>query len=233
MYHQIAFTESNNDPLGLAVRPEAFESQLQVLYKKGYKTLILDDIFDGKIFQDSHHQKYVAITFDDGYLDNYLEAFPILKKFNFTATIFLPTAHIGQVNFWDGGGFSLMTWDQVKEMHEYGISFQSHSLNHTDLTTLPENEVMEELVNSRDMILEELGSPVEHLSYPYGQYNQIVIDLARQAGYNWGWAAGMADIQKFSMERFQITSHDSRFSFYLKISKWGRLIRKIRKKLFY
>ncbi len=230
LYHQIAMNTPKNDPSGLGVGPELFESQLQILHKKGYQTLTLDDVVDDKVICQKQNRKPVAITFDDGYLDNYLNAFPILKKYNFTATVFFPTAYIGKVNSWDGGESALMTWEQAREMLEYGISFQSHTCTHADLTALSNNEVLEELINSRNVIKKKLGVSTNHLAYPFGRYNSKIMDMAGQAGYRWAWAAGMADIHKLSMERFQITSKDTDFSFLLKISKWGRRIRMLRKK---
>ena len=231
LYHQIALTHPFDDPLGLGVSPEIFESQIRFLHKKGYQALTLDDIVDGKTIRRKPNQKYVAITFDDGYVDNYLNAFPILKKYGFTATIFFPTAHIGKINSWDGGKSSLMTWEHAREMLDYGISFQSHTCTHADLPSLPEDKVMIELVESRDTIKDKLGISVNHLSYPFGRYNSRIMDFARKAGYRWAWAAGTSDMKRFSMERFQITSKDKGFSFLLKISKWGGLIRTIRKKI--
>ncbi len=230
LYHQIALTHPYNDPLGLGVPQEIFESQIRLLHKKGYQALTLDDIVDGKAINNKPNQKYVAITFDDGYVDNYLNAFPILKKYGFTATIFIPTAYIGKNNSWDGGSLSLMTWEHAREMFDYGISFQSHTCTHADLTSLPEGKVLIELVESRNTIKDKLGISVKHLSYPFGQYNSRIMDLASQAGYRWACASGIANIQSFSMERYQITSKDKGLSFNLKTSKWGKLIRTIRKK---
>lgn len=228
LYHQIASTTPTEDALRLAVPPETFESQIKFLHGKGYRSVTLDAIANIFPVSSPVKERVVAITFDDGYLNNYMNAFPILQKYGFTATIFFPTAFVGKANLWDSGSTPLMTWAHARQMADCGISFQSHSSTHADLISLSDDDALCELVGSKKMIEDELDIPVWHFSYPFGRYDERIKRLVEKAGYRWAWAAGIAERKRFSMERFQISLKDTGFPFLLKVSRWGEIIRRVR-----
>ena len=183
-YHQIAVTTCKEDPLRLAIPPQRFEAQMKYLFNRGFITMTLDERISIVNGINRACGRRIVITFDDGYLDNYTNAFPILKKYGFSATIFLVSSFIGKMNSWRiDSQTRLMDWSHVREMARYGICFQAHTATHLDLTTLADEVVSEELVESRKKIEDVIGIPVKHLAYPYGRYNQGVMRLTNDAGY--------------------------------------------------
>lgn len=112
--------------------------------------------------------KPVVLTFDDGYRDFYTHAFPILKKYGFTATVFLPTAYIDNANDKPGlKGKEHLNWDEVRDLHAKGISFGSHTVSHQQLKQLPSTQIRDELVQSKDAVCKEVGRSCNLFCYPY------------------------------------------------------------------
>jgi len=171
-YHQINNTAHN----ALTLSSQEFEAQMAYLYQSGYTTISPDQLIDYLRYGNTLPQNPILITFDDGYEDNYRVAYPILQKYNFTATIFLITDFVGTNKRY-------LTWDQVKEMKGNGFSFGSHTLSHLFLTNASENDMRSQLEQSRQTMEWRLNQKIEYLAYPGGAYNQQIIKIARQAGY--------------------------------------------------
>jgi peptidoglycan/xylan/chitin deacetylase (PgdA/CDA1 family) len=177
MYHQVSELtkttkkiRSTNPAYSLSVKQ--FSEQMRYLHENDYQTLSLSKLLDQTA---PYHQKAVVLTFDDGWADNYTNAFPILKKFRLTATIFVITDFVGKPEYAD--------WAQLREMSKDGISIQSHTVTHSPLPLLHTNEIMYELGTSKKSIEDHLGSVVEFLSVPHGMINQEVANASRAAGY--------------------------------------------------
>jgi peptidoglycan/xylan/chitin deacetylase (PgdA/CDA1 family) len=149
-------------------------------------SFILEKLRNGDPFRQE-----LAITFDDGYMDNYELAAPILKTFHLPATFFITTQFIGSdfVPWWDedlGVRHKWMTWDQVRALHRQGFEIGSHSRTHADLGKVPEVGALKELVSSRQELEDRLSAPVTLFSYPYGGPNNITKknrELVKGAGY--------------------------------------------------
>ena len=199
---------------------------MRYLREQGFTTLSLDryvDFIDGG---PKPQQRYIAITFDDGFMDNYTEAFPILDKCGFTATIFLVSDYMGRIKDWgDQKGINLMTWEQAREMSHHGIVFQSHTRTHPDLAQLTDAEAVTEFRDSKMRIEDEIGLPVNHFAYPYGRWNPRLIELLKNVGYRSAYASGMAEFNTFSIERFEC--HESFRAFKIKTSPWSSWLRNI------
>lgn len=177
MYHEVSEAPERSKRIrstnpAYSVSLKQFREQMEYLYKNGYHTLSLNEVIDAKV---SLNHKTVALTFDDGWANNYTNAFPILKKHGLTATIFVVTDFVGNHNYMD--------WDQLREMNEEGISIQSHTASHRPLSVLETNEIMYELEESKKSIEDHLGSAVDFLSAPHGMINHKVVDAARAVRY--------------------------------------------------
>jgi peptidoglycan/xylan/chitin deacetylase (PgdA/CDA1 family) len=179
-----------------------FRRQMQFLADNGYRTLALSELvefFKTGAFRNpdhalriTHHasatpsplnpqpstlkQKLVCITFDDGFRDFYTEAFPVLREHGFTATMFLPTAFIGDerrqfgpstINSQLSTTKDCLTWSEVRELRQAGIHFGSHTVNHPKLVELDWPQIRSELSNSKSEIEQQLGEPVTSFCYPY------------------------------------------------------------------
>ena len=206
-----------------------FEKGIEFLHDQGYRTLPLEEVFkpDQTYPQDPADERKVVITFDDGYEDVYLNAFPILQKHGFTAFIFIITGFVGKPNSWD---FNFgrkrrrhLSWKQIKEMSKFGFGFGSHTVNHPDLTKIDPNWVEYELKKSKEVLEDKLGKEVVFLSYPFGRYNRFVQEEAFRLGYKRAYTLGSktrkGDFQPFAMERWGIYLLDSPLTLKIKLSR--------------
>jgi len=182
MYHEIISErqgeinkQENYSPY--FITRENFERQMRYLYENNYQVISLRDLIALKnnIRINNTTKKYVIITFDDGYLGNYINAYPIIQRYKFKATIFVIVNKIGFKNH--------LSWSQLKEMIPNGIDVQSHTLTHTYLELLPEGEIKKELEDSRKILEEKLNNSIQFISYPQGSYNKKIFDLTKKAGY--------------------------------------------------
>jgi len=225
MYHHVAPINYESRKPDLYVSPEQFELQLKFLKKNGYKTIVFDDLlahWDGK---DKLPRKAVIITFDDGFENNYIHAFPLLKRYDFTGIIFLVTDFIDSYYTWTKGSSEppekLLSWENIIEMHQSGIKFGSHACTHANLTKISNEEVQDQLKFSRENIEEKLGSKVDFFSYPYGAYNNNVIKIVKNTGFK-SACSTIRGNRHLSKERFKLKRvmihHDTtilRFQYYL------------------
>jgi peptidoglycan/xylan/chitin deacetylase (PgdA/CDA1 family) len=179
MYH---YVDDEPPPAGryaadLTVKTGDFRVQMGCLAAHAYTTVSLVDVYLAMAGLKELPPKPVVLTFDDGGVDNYEVAFPILQEFGFTATFFVITGPTGR------GKEGQMTWDQLREMAAAGMSIQSHTVSHPDLRGVSKARLEAELVDSRQAIAAAIGEPSRVLSYPAGAYNERVIEAVRAAGY--------------------------------------------------
>lgn len=226
MYHQIADLDRHQDPARLAVPPAQFARHLAWLQAQGYRSLSLDEAAAAWA-RGEFLPKTVVISFDDGYLDNYTAAFPLLQEYGFRASIFLVADFIGQAQSRWGKGpeVNLMNWAQAREMQEYGIEFHSHGCTHSALDRLKTAALQRELRDARSQIEDHLGAAVRHIAYPYGAYSQQVLSEAEAAGYTAGYAAGLAHDGPLALPRFCVGRNDGPGWLRFKTSPWGNWLR--------
>lgn len=206
MYHHVSPA-----PGLVTVSPSNFRDQMQELAKAGWKTLRADDIA-GFLAGDPLPAKSVAITFDDGYLDNYLYAFPVLRELGLHATIFAVTGWIGdgQPRKSLGNGRSenhsackaaiaegradevMLRWSEVEAMLATGlVEFHSHTHSHTrwdrQMTDVAakRNALAKDLFASRGCLKERLGLDDKHLCWPQGYYDADYIEVAKGCGFDY------------------------------------------------
>ena len=119
----------------------------------------------------------MVITFDDGYFDFYSEAFPVLNRFGFTATMFLPTGFIAD-RVMAFKGRDCLTWSNVRELQKYGIQFGSHTVTHPQLRTLARAEIERELMDSKKTIEDRTGCGTESFAYPFA-FPQVATEFKK------------------------------------------------------
>lgn len=160
----------------LAVPAEVFDGQMQYLSQNGFTTITLDDLYNYFYREVPLPPKPVIITLDDGYYDAYVNAFPIFKKYNFKATIFLPT-DLMETSIY-------LHWSQIQEMASSGnIVFGSHTRQHKWLPGQNMETLSNEIVESKRILEEKLGTKVNWFSYPYGASDGQVRSIVQKANY--------------------------------------------------
>jgi peptidoglycan/xylan/chitin deacetylase (PgdA/CDA1 family) len=185
-YHAV----SERFPAALSVTPTAFERQLALLKRAGYRGATFEDAVQAR------SGRTVAVTFDDAYLSVLELAKPMLDAVGFPATVYAPTAYLdtpGQplkwagIEQWHGGEHEQelvpMSWDQLRELGDAGWEIGSHTRTHPHLTEVGDDALRSELVDSRATVEERMGKPCTTLAYPYGDYDERVVAAAGAAGY--------------------------------------------------
>ena len=225
MYHQIRHASEDMELHSLCVSPEKFERQVKFFLERGFRTISLDELVGAKQGVGNNLQKTFVITFDDGYLDNYTNAFPILLKHELSATVFLVSDYVGEIKCWGSRkGMRLMTWSQAREMSKHRISFQSHTCTHPDLTKLDSKSALPELKNSKIKIEDALGVPVRHFAYPFARYDERTIELVKEVGYRSACAGNFSRGGRLCIERLEC-SNAVDWKFRMEVSAWYRWLR--------
>lgn len=173
LYHEFATEDKiNKENRYQESTVEKFENDLKTLKNKGYKCITLDDYVNGNY----KGKKNFVITFDDGLRDNYEIAYPLLKKYDMTATIFVITDRLGTNKY--------LSVDQLKEMESSGvIKIYSHSKNHLSAYKLTDDELLSEVIGSMDFLEKTLGGDRKSMyAYPYGHYTNHTVQLLKTAG---------------------------------------------------
>lgn len=218
MYHSIAQYAAS--PLN-NVRPDSFERQMAFLKNKGYNVISVADYIQGMKAHKNFDHRTVVITFDDGFEDNFLDAYPILKKYGFPATIFMPSDHVGIAE--------RLSWDQLKEMTAHGITIGSHTRFHVYLPGLAKERLLDEIVASKKILEQNIGRPVDFIAYPSGGFTDEAKSIVQQAGYAAAFTTNRGGDRKnqdiFAIKRIRIKDEDSEFVLSVKLSGYYNFIR--------
>ncbi len=198
MYHSISNeSESGVHPYYMTnTSPEVFAMHMKYLYENNYKIISLSaavNLLRSEPVNNSINKltRFVVITFDDGFLDFYTQAFPILQKYSFTATVFLPTGFI------DNNGSMLnekehLSWDAVRELNNNSIDFGSHTVTHPHLKSIKREEIEIEIRQSKYTIEDKLGKPIDSFSYPFAfpegdrEFRKYLKGILQKWGYKYG-----------------------------------------------
>ena len=173
----------------LCISSTAFEAQLRYLKENGYQTIGISDLLDFLEFRKALPKKAVMITIDDGYSSVYEIAYPLLLKYGFTATLFIYTDFIAATS-------SALKWDMLKEMVSHGFDVGSHTVSHCNLGKHKEGEtddayakrIEAEISESKIKIDAKLNYNTVALAFPYGEYNQKVLQIMGDKGYKMGFS---------------------------------------------
>lgn len=218
MYHSVS------DALDLAphpyfrttTSPAAFQAQMQFLHQNGYVACTPADAV-ARLESGEVNGKQVSITFDDGYQDFLEHAQPVLERFGFTATVYLPTAFIGNQRKAFKGRECLI-WPEVRQLQKRGVSFGSHTVNHPQLREVAAETIHAELVGSKKAIEDQTGEPATSFAYPYAfpetdrSFKATLRDLLVEAGYSNGVcttvACAAADSDPLFLPRLPVNNDD-------------------------
>jgi peptidoglycan/xylan/chitin deacetylase (PgdA/CDA1 family) len=180
LYHHVEIPEYEKSPY--YVTPENFEEQMMLLRNWGYTTITLDLLLKSIKEGADLPARPLLITFDDGQLSVYTTAFPIMQKYGFTGIVYIVGSYMDAPSF--------MTAGQIKELAQAGWEVGSHSMKHRDLTTLDADRQKYEIFQSRKLLSEEVGVPVNSFAYPFGYVSEDIFTFVHNAGYTSAMGTG-------------------------------------------
>lgn len=181
MYHYISIPPADADSyrLGLSTSPDLFRQQMAYLAENGFTPIDLYDLSLAIAGKKELPDKPIALTFDDGYIDNYEVALPILQEFGFVGTFFIAT------DFIDRQDYNYMSWEMIMELSFAGMRIEPHSLTHPDLRGYTVDANKHEMRASRDRIEAFVGYEPRFFAYPSGKYDENSVQAAEELGF-WG-----------------------------------------------
>ncbi|MEM2153204.1 MAG: polysaccharide deacetylase family protein [Candidatus Bathyarchaeia archaeon] len=216
LYHSIGENKSIH-----TVHPKEFEKQMRYL-KKNYEVKSLSEILDFVEGKDNPPKNVVAITFDDGYQDIYTNAYPILKKHDFPATVFITTGYCGREMPLTNIKLKMLSWDEVRKLAEGGIEIGAHTVTHRVLTELSLKEAREEMFRSKDEVEKRIGRRVLYFAYPKGKANRELLNLAKEVGFKAAfWGEGMIKVgdNPYALKRVSVNQTVTLSHFKLRLMK--------------
>jgi len=169
MYHYVRDVSRMEDDLGwrLSVSPELFEEHLEELSMRGYESVSVVDLMDGSV-----PEKSIVLSFDDGTVDFYKTAWPLLKQYGFSASIAVVSEFVGRDGY--------MSREQIEELVEEGVEILGHSATHKDLRKA---DLSVEVFESKKALEEMFGVDIVGFVYPSGKYDVGVLEAVEEAGY--------------------------------------------------
>jgi peptidoglycan/xylan/chitin deacetylase (PgdA/CDA1 family) len=199
MYHYISEPppDADNYRLDLSLTPQDFADHMAYLDDAGYAAIDLYHLLDALTWGRPLPEKPIILTFDDGYRDNYENAFPVLQRHGFTATFFILTEPIDQ------GSERYMTWPQVEEMATAGMDFEPHSKTHPDLRGKPHDFLVWEILGSAQTVAAHIGRSPRFFAFPSGWYDEELISFLKEIEF-WGAVTTWYGWDHTWEERFQL-----------------------------
>lgn len=230
LYHKIDFPTADVKIRGAFTAPQKFERQIAYLKKKNFEFLAASELIKFYRANGEFPSKAIAITFDDGWKDNYRYAFPVLKKYGAKATIFLVTSCIGQntdtVTAEGEGPREHLSEKDILEMSKCGIEFNSHSVSHNLLHQISDEEIKFEVTESKKLIENLTQKECSVFAYPAGFFTDFAKEAIKEAGYEAAFSTVYGDendFDIFALNRVEILRRDS-FPF-----RYGKKIKSIYK----
>lgn len=215
LYHKIDFPTADVKIRGAFTVPHKFERQVSYLKRKGFEFYTASELIKFYRANGEFPSKAIAITFDDGWKDNYRHAFPVLKKYGAKATIFLVTSCIGQttdrVTAEGEGPREHLSENDILEMSEAGIEFASHSLSHNLFNQISEEEIESEVAGSKKIIENLTQKECSVFAYPAGFFTDFAKEAIEKAGYEAAFSTcyGAEDeFDIYSLNRVEILRRD-------------------------
>lgn len=184
-----------------------FYEQMKYLHDNQYETIAPDQL-DELPENSAAEAKKILLTFDDADESVFENAFPIMKKFGFTGTVFVIADFVGKKDLWDAKPFGLhsnhMSWKQLKILLDNGWKIGSHSLSHRDLTSLSEENLTRELRLSKQILEQNLDTEISTISFPFNHFNRKVLGASFAAGYKKGFILGKCKFSNHGLKEMAI-----------------------------
>lgn len=237
MYHYIG-TPAEAAKEGNFVTRQSFERQLAFLKKFNYHVLTMEEYGQIKSGKMKSQGREVLITFDDGHYSFQKDAVPLLQKYEFPAVMFLISDSVKQGR--SKGYEDSLNLDEILKLAKIpGIDFQGHTKTHWHLREMTPAELHVELVESKKDLEAMLGTPVDYLAYPFGEFNEAVMKATEEAGYQLAFATSFKKLEgipegPYSLTRSKISrSSDNPLVFWSHVSGLHMLVKSLRQKIKY
>jgi peptidoglycan/xylan/chitin deacetylase (PgdA/CDA1 family) len=231
-YHKIDVPTEDVRVRGAYTSPKRFAKQISYLKKQGFNFYSASALIEYYLEHNKFPKQAITLTFDDGWKDNYTNAFPILREHGIKATIFLVPSCIGQVSskvVAEGeSAREHLSGDDIIEMSRHGIEFGSHSVNHQLLHQLAPQEVEYEVLESKRQIENLIQQPCKVFAYPAGFFTETAQSVVRKAGYIAAFSSVYGPVEKldiYALNRTEILRRDRfPFQFARKIKRMVELV---------
>ena len=211
MYHSIS-DEKTNDAFVLSVNK--FREQMHYLHRHGFHTLSMKQVMNFLTKNQMLPEKPILITIDDGYQNIYTNAFPIMRRYGIHGTIFVIANTIDRNS-------DYLTSSELRQMQRFGITVESHTLNHENLSQLSYAQQLYTLSFSKTEIEHLTGERVHAIAYPFGKFNDLTLRAARAAGYTLGFTTNGGYVNRsdnvFKMKRCGVYGPDTMSMFCHKV----------------
>lgn len=209
-YHGISFSPLRADLQLLQLRPDRFLGQLELLYDAGGTFVTVSELVD-RCRARTAPGRLVAVTFDDGFRNNYRTALPLLAKVGAPATIYVATGLLGGRSPWigEGGDGAMLDETELRALADAGWEIGAHTVNHADLTLLGEDACAREISDSCASLREITGSRIRTFAYPYGAHDSSVESIVRSCGLESAVTTGYHDWRDYALPRAMIGRIDT------------------------
>lgn len=205
VYHTISAPEESM-PSNIDISPERFENHLRWLAKRAKRVVPLR-----RLLTASEKENLMAISFDDGFRDNFTVALPLLEKYNLPMTLFAVAGFVGEDGYLSAG--------ELRKLAEHPlITIGSHGMSHQHFTQLDSTEARFELTESKRLLEQMIGQEVDLLAYPYGDCDGRIERLSEECGYTAAWSVWNGNNTPFSRWRVPLGRNDNLLRFIAKVS---------------
>jgi peptidoglycan/xylan/chitin deacetylase (PgdA/CDA1 family) len=207
MYHHIGDLPIDATELQTTwtVTPKNFDAQMQWLARSGFRSITMAQLVAHLKNRQPLPAKPIIISFDDGWEEQFSTAFPIMTRYGLSATFFVYTQPLDHTQY--------MTWAQVQALATGGMDIQSHSITHPHLRTMAPDAAFKEIADSKATLEKRLGKPVVAFCYPFGEYNNAIVEMVKRAGYESAVTLASGYRQRadelYTLHRIRVSYHDT------------------------
>ncbi|MGA3406441.1 MAG: polysaccharide deacetylase family protein, partial [Candidatus Bathyarchaeia archaeon] len=178
----LAYHSVDNNKSFFAVAPDEFQRQMAYL-NSNYTVVSLEEVFEFLTGRQDLPKNPVALTFDDGYRDNYVNVYPCARKYGYPIAIFVISGLVGKEMSLGGVQLRILDWEELREMRKQNVMICAHTRTHPDLRAVSTTEATNEIQTSKIELEKAFGQPVDYFAYPKGRYNQTIADLVKSSGF--------------------------------------------------